>query len=171
MNDESESMRSLIVKGSTVLLAVLIITTTITGAQAAGSSPRSENEELLAIPPPQCDIRKGSYTGWRVCGLSQAAYTYTDGREEWFVIGMDLAVWHIWQRWEGDTRWSGWYSLGGRILWPGDYGVVRYFASGVNRPEIRVVGTDGRCWARRFRPEVPTWSDWFIIDSEPPCVF
>lgn len=43
----------------------------------------------------------------------QAFFQHSNGIWESFVVGIDRAVWHIWQRYVGDPTWTGWHSLGG----------------------------------------------------------
>ena len=62
-----------------------------------------------------CQILRGAYIGYRVCEYQYVDITWTDGRQQTFVVGTNSAysVYTIYQRYNGDPVWSGWQSLGG----------------------------------------------------------
>jgi hypothetical protein len=47
------------------------------------------------------------YPGRMVCGYGYSALDWGGGNVEWFVVGTDFSIWHIW------LNSGGWHSLGG----------------------------------------------------------
>lgn len=102
----------------------------------------------------QCNITRGSYQGGRMCGTGWAVVdlTWSDGRQETFIVGWDEAVWHIYQRYAGDSAWSGWSSLGGGA----NSGV---FGLSANPPGIWIYGWDNQPYCDVWTGS--QWSGWF----------
>ncbi|MFI6100173.1 hypothetical protein ACIA8G_31895 [Lentzea sp. NPDC051213] len=104
-----------------------------------------------------CDFRRGVHVGRVLCGSHIWTYVdfqWSDGRWETFVVGTDAAVHHIWQRWNGDTEWSGWQTFGGRV-----YQGVRSLGSTTNRPRIAVAGGDFNGYCLNF--DGRNWTGWY----------
>jgi hypothetical protein len=97
-------------------------------------------------------------SGWYICGTTVLYNHWRDGRWEVFVVGIDHAIWHYFQLYNGDPNWSGWFSLGG------------YATDGVlpghdplSEVTIKVVGRDGNYWCDRSTPgSTPSgWSGFY----------
>ncbi|SDW28751.1 hypothetical protein SAMN05421504_101165 [Amycolatopsis xylanica] len=69
-----------------------------------------------------------------------------------FVVGLDHAVWTIWN---GGGGWSGWHSLGGKA-----YSYVWFTNQHGSDFTINVVGGDGNRWSKR-RYAGGSWSNWY----------
>lgn len=92
------------------------------GGLAAGWMPTTAN----ALTPPS------NHVGY---------VTNCDGREEAFGRASDMALWHNWQTTPGGS-WSGWHSLGGRLISTGLVATVNPTC----RVEVIGVGGDGAMW-------------------------
>ena len=143
-------------------LHTLLATTATTEAEADGESiaelAQNAGEGKIALvssdigkegvsAAANCRIRVGNHNGLYICGTRVGVWTHPDGRLEWFVVGADRAIWHIWQRTVGDTAYSGWRTLGG----------YAQDLTGLRRPRVYVRGGDGRPWCRDW----PWRSGWF----------
>lgn len=72
--------------------------TTIAGTERADS----------VTPLSSCAITLYGYTGYRICEFTYSNINWGNGNVEWFVVGTDYAIWHIW------LNSGGWHSLGGQ---------------------------------------------------------
>jgi hypothetical protein len=134
------SKTSASVGGAAKLVAVR--TYHATDTQTAGNtSPQSVCLEKLS---------PYGYDGWRVCDFDWFANVYSDGNIEYFVVGSDFAIWHIWR------NSGGWKSLGGHAKETLPNGVYEYdAASGFG---ITTIGAnDGKWWCRDW----PWNLDWY----------
>ncbi|MGQ5262499.1 hypothetical protein ACTWLT_17300 [Micromonospora sp. ZYX-F-536] len=136
------------------LAAMLAAPTAASAASPAGAEVATTVEEANAAAG-MCNIYRGAYRGGMLCGDSYASrdFTHPDGRKETFIIGYDQAMWHIYQRYAGDTQWSGWSSMGGG------------FNSGVSlwRSSPLIVygnGLDNRAYCNSLREGLP-WTGWY----------
>jgi hypothetical protein len=136
-------------------LAVLLVTTAITVAGMLVAPYGA------AVASGRCNITRGSYTGGYDCDTVISEHSWADGRQETFIVGWDYAVWHIWQRWRGDTEWSGWASLGGEVLhYRSNYGGV--YIPSHDPLIIGVYGTDLAKYCKQFFPTYGGWGvHWF----------
>jgi hypothetical protein len=108
---------------------------TIEARTATAAVPAAAAAEPCAQP-----IVRGAYLGYMICGLPYINnHTWPDGRKETFVIGLDYAVWHIWQRSPQDSVWSGWKRMNSDTSRTERYGVKRIT---INPLKIRVLGTN-----------------------------
>jgi hypothetical protein len=86
------------VNGSTDDTLQPALVTTIAGTKRAdGSSPLSS-----------CAITLYGYTGYRICEFDYSYINWGNGNVEWFVVGTNYAIYHIW------LNSGGWHSLGGQ---------------------------------------------------------
>src|SRR5262249_49595038 len=92
-------------------------------------------------------IYRGSYIGYYWCSTHVLDYTYTDGTQETFAVGLNSAIYHIWRHPGGS--WSGWKSLGGIA----NDGVGLANLSSTDWPGIYIVGTEGATGATRMAPQ------------------
>ncbi len=103
-----------------------------------------------------CNITRGAHTGGTFCsdGWTWRDFPWPDGRKETFIVGWDYAVWHTWQRYNGDTEWSNWISLGGRA----NAGV--WLLGYRDTPAIRILGTDNNFYCR-YWGRLRGWDRWY----------
>lgn len=107
---------------------------TYPGQSAAGTV------SALATAPCTTPITVYGYTGRRVCGFDYSAYSRGGSNLEWFVVGGDYAIWHIWP---GS---GGWRSLGGvaRSAAPNGAYATR------SPVGVKTRGTDNAWWCRSW---------------------
>ncbi|HVQ93495.1 MAG TPA: hypothetical protein VMU51_20830 [Mycobacteriales bacterium] len=151
------------------LLAGLMLTAA-TAATAGAAPPRAESVASYTVhrasapttaerdaprtpaAADSCPVTRGAFTGFANCGTLILDIERASGIRETFVIGTNLQTYHIWQRFPGDSTWSGWKSLGGAAIG----GVLLWDVT----PTIYVRGTDFNLWCNRWSPA--GWSGWFI---------
>lgn len=128
--------------------------TTVTTVKADGTVTKSALPTTAADNGIACyvSVRYGAYTGNVLCGTTITEFQHSNFAWEVYAIGTDQAVWHIWQRYVGDSTWSGWRTLGGVAI----NGVWLWNFT----PTIYVVGTDYRYWCNRW--SWTGWSGWFV---------
>jgi hypothetical protein len=149
------------------ILAVIPAATVLAGQRAAEVAALQErgNAVVKELPVPtasidatgHCDFWRGVHLGRVLCGSyiwTSVDFQWSDGRWETFVVGLDGAVHHIWQRWNGDTEWSGWQSFGGLV-----YQGVISLGSTWNRPRIAVAGGDFNGYCLHF--DGVKWTGWY----------
>lgn len=106
----------------------------------AGDAEASSAETMspMATASCACPITKYGYRGCRVCGFVYSSYNWGGGNVEWFVVGTNYAIWHIWK---GS---GGWRSLGGQARKPPPNG-----AYAMSSPiGVETIGTDNAWWYR-----------------------
>jgi hypothetical protein len=89
-----------------------------------------------------------------------------DGRLEFFTVGSDDALWHIWQNAPNGT-WSSWTSLGT----PPNVQLNTGPTVGKNRDgrlEVLITGSDGALWHTTQVEPGNGWNDWACL-GEMPC--
>jgi len=86
--------------------------------------------------------------------FDSAAGRNEDGRIEVFARGTDGALWQIWQT-APNNGWSGWNSMGGRIVGPHAVG-----RNADGRLEVFARGTDGALWQIWQTAPNNGWSGW-----------
>ncbi|MFE0170803.1 hypothetical protein ACFWZ2_00680 [Streptomyces sp. NPDC059002] len=97
-------------------------------------------EGKSAAAPEKCPIEAYGHKGWTFCDTPGFAYNWGGGNIEYFVVGTNYAVYHIWK---GASDWK---SLGGKVsstrigVWDAQDVVGQVGAA--------VYGTDNRCWWR-----------------------
>jgi hypothetical protein len=147
------------------LVAVVGVLLAVPSAAAVAAEPA--NAAVAAGSPDgavrpaeaRCRITRGSHGGGRMCDKYVRDYTWADGRQETFIVGWDYAAWHIWQRWAGDTEWSGWASLGGHAQ---EYSWSGMFIASEYPLIIMMFGTDGEKYCKQFFPTYGGWGvNWF----------
>ncbi|MCE7009932.1 hypothetical protein LWC34_45075 [Kibdelosporangium philippinense] len=137
---------------------------TVMAVERPETTPTLGNEVAgVELPKPvavdasgHCDIWRGIHKGRTMCESfiwREANFQWPDGRLETFIVGIDLTVHHIWQRWAGDTEWSGWAPQGG-IAHSGVY----YFGFTSTGPLVGVVGQDPNGHCKVYNGG---WSNWF----------
>lgn len=135
----------------TMLMVGLAALVTPALSEAAAAEPTVEsfvlNEDTAdsvstqASELDQCSLEKFGYTGWGYCETFVSRVTYGDGAQEWFMIGLDWRIWHVW------AGAGGWKSLGGWAYHAIGNGV--WIRQGPPSPVIiRTIGLDGYGWCR-----------------------
>jgi hypothetical protein len=120
-----------------------------TGAAAGSASPDAQADGG-ATTLSSCATTAYGYTGYRICEFVWFVVEHRNGSEEWFVIGTNYAVWHIWP---GS---GGWKSLGGTARRATPNGT--YFVTDTGFYGVRTIGTDNWSWCR-FNI-YGAWSSW-----------
>jgi hypothetical protein len=117
---------------------------------ATGSVIRDASPDGDATTLSSCATEVYGYTGYRICEFAWFYVRHVNGSKEYFVVGTNYAVFHIWP---GS---GGWKSLGGkarRAIPNGTYPVTDTGYYGV-----RTIGTDNWSWCR-FNVR-GSWSGW-----------
>lgn len=116
------------------------------GTAAAKDTPQLRSKPIVkkfegskdkASVKAACAIDAYGHRGYRVCGFDYFRYDWGGGNYEYFVVGTNYAVWHIWK------GASGWKSLGGKARTAAPNGT--YATSPVG---VATIGTDNNCWWR-----------------------
>ncbi|MXM65881.1 hypothetical protein GR925_21115 [Streptomyces sp. HUCO-GS316] len=84
-----------------------------------------------------CAIDAYGHRGYRVCGFDYFRYNWGGGNYEYFVVGTNYRIYHIWK------GAGGWKSLGGVARSAAPNGTYATDPTGV-----ATIGTDNRCWWR-----------------------
>ena len=92
-----------------------------------------------------CAITKYGYTGYRICEFDYSNIDRGNGNIEWFVVGANYAIYHIWP---GS---GGWKSLGGRARTATPNGAYAYFYG------VQTIGTNHYWYCRDW----PWGSGWY----------
>lgn len=103
-----------------------------------------------------CAVSEYGYTGYRICGFVPSQVKYSNGDIEYFVVGTNYAVFHIWR------GASGWKSLGG-VARPTTPNGAYSFTSPVG---VATIGTDNRYWCR-YRGDGSWSGGWSLCDATP----
>ncbi|MEN3613148.1 hypothetical protein AAH979_26795 [Plantactinospora sp. ZYX-F-223] len=117
---------------------------------AAGSAARDASPDGGATTLSSCATTVYGYTGYRICEFEWFYVTHSNGSNEYFVIGTNYAVFHIWP---GS---GGWKSLGGKARKATPNGA--YFVTDTGYYGVRTIGTDNWSWCR-FNLH-GSWSSW-----------
>ncbi len=128
-----------------ILAALALLVAPATVAQA---SPPPDGA------PPVCDVSEYGYAGKMLCGYGRDSVNWGNGNIEYFVIGTNYAIFHIWK---GS---GGWHSLGGQTSRTDHFGVRAWHSS--DQTGIETIGTDGACWDR-FWPWTDGWDGCLIL--------
>ena len=117
---------------------------------------------LLALSPgtsqaSACKVTFHGQVGYKICGTSDQTWTFSNGTQRRFVIGLNNAVWNA-VYYPSTGYVSSWQSLGGYAkvgVWVDRYvGVDPYYFA------IETVGADNKHWCRAYQKN--TWTrDWF----------
>lgn len=92
-----------------------------------------------------CAITKYGYTGYRICEFDYSYIDRGNGHIEWFVVGTNYAIYHIWP---GS---GGWKSLGGRARTATPNGAYAYLYG------VQTIGTNHYWYCRDW----PWGSGWY----------
>jgi hypothetical protein len=92
-----------------------------------------------------CAITKYGYTGYRICEFDYSYIDRGNGNIEWFVVGTNYAIYHIWP---GS---GGWHSLGGRARTATPNGAYAYLYG------VETIGTNNYWYCRDW----PWSSGWY----------
>jgi hypothetical protein len=120
-------------------------------AQAAGNGPAAHS---AASPMSSCPVTRYNYTGYEVCEFYNGdSVNYGNGNIEYFVVGTNYQIYHIWK---GS---GGWHSLGGvaRKATPNGVAVLS-----TNPTVITTIGTNNYYYCNSRG--TGTWSGWFYCD-------
>jgi len=121
--------------GSTNSVQPSVSVTKIAGTERAGSASTLSS----------CAITLYGYTGYRICGFDYSYINWGNGNVEWFVVGTNYAIWHIW------LNSGGWHSLGGQADRQTPNGAYTYLYG------VATWGTDDFLWCRDW----PWSSGWY----------
>lgn len=130
--------------------------------QSNRAMPSSASGPTAAAACTLSIVRYG-YTGWIPCGTTTAYIPWPDGFE-WFVIGNDWSVYHIWP---GAV---GWQYLGGHVNMFAPLSLTTYYRMDsvgvILSPEgVQVEGNDGNTYCRDW----PYDQDWFLWPDGANC--
>ncbi|MGW8377926.1 hypothetical protein [Streptomyces sp. ODS28] len=84
-----------------------------------------------------CPIKLYGYTGRRICEFQYFRYDWGDGNLEYFVVGTNYSVWHIWKGADG------WKNLGGTARTEEPNGTYD-----TDPPGVATVSPGHNCWWR-----------------------
>jgi hypothetical protein len=143
-------------------LILLMLPATAAHASARADQPVLLHAKLMQPVPPaagktaaaaadSCPVTEYGYTGQRLCAYG---WTYLDrgnGNLEYFVIGTNYAVYHIWK------GASGWKSLGGQTSRTIVYGAVAYAYTDGSGSGVSTYGTNNLQYCRDW----PWTADWY----------
>lgn len=100
-----------------------------------------------------CTVPSPYGNGLTPCGDIYSWVTYSNGNQEWFAIGTDYHIYHIW------AGSGGWHSLGGTAADYSGNGVWSHYVSDSN-VWIDTVGTNNAYYCDHRG--IPNWSGWSI---------
>jgi hypothetical protein len=137
---------------SVAMLAGLVLmpsAATAASAPLVGVNVSSSDDSTVAA---QCYITRGAHQGGRICDWSYVDVVWNDGRKETFIIGWDYAMWHIWQRYNGDPTWSGWQTMNGGFT-------AGVSVPSMNPPTVKARGLDYNYYCKRHTSSgwTPNW--------------
>lgn len=143
--------RKAIAAAAAPLALVLTLGAGTASASSAAAKPVTTTHAATKSVSPNslCAITEYGYTGQRICGYDYTSFDWGGGNVEYFVIGGDYAIWHIWN---GS---GGWQSLGGTAGAFSSNGV--YPISNVTG--VWTYGTDGNRWCNDWGTP---WSGWHL---------
>jgi hypothetical protein len=141
--------------GMTIKAGTFQIPVTVVAERPATTSATAAN------PYDTCRVVEYGYTGYVPCDLSQnpvkfttpGAFDWGNGNIEYFVIGTDWQIWHIWK------NSGGWKPLGGHaleVIW--NYSIA--YSAGkppTGNMWVESIGTNGNVWCRDW----PWTADWW----------
>jgi hypothetical protein len=162
-------LRKVVMKGMAIL-AVITATTAILAPTAAsatpggntlGTRPAVKALTLTRAPLPRsahvtsapstasdltvCSATAYGHTGYTYCEFVPDFIDWGGGNIEYFVIGLDFAIWHIW------LGANGWQTLGGEARHFAPNGAFTYTHG------VVTIGTDNNWWCRDW----PWTYGWF----------
>jgi hypothetical protein len=134
---------------SVIVVAAATLFAPATAAHATPSGSSSAHPRVVTFPgaaaskgsvstAAACPITVYGYTGQRVCGYGYSYIDRGNGNVEWFVIGTNYAVYHIW------PSSGGWKSLGGQSSRNDTWGAIAY----LNPEGVSTVGTNELLYCR-----------------------
>lgn len=129
----------------------------VAGASAGGAvisvhQTRAVQNQSLS-PNANCTVPSPYGNGQTPCGYVYSWVTYSNGAQEWFAVGTDFHIYHIW------SASSGWRSLGGTAENTAGNGVWAHYG-GDSDVWIDTIGTDNAYWCDTRG--IPNWSGWKI---------
>ncbi len=110
-----------------------------------------ENRSLS--PDANCTVPSPYGNGETPCGYVYSWVTYSSGAQEWFAVGTDYHIYHIWQ---GS---GGWRSLGGTAENTSGNGVWAVY-DGDSDVWIYTIGTNNEYYCSTRG--IPNWSRWTV---------
>lgn len=148
------------------LIAAFAVTPSVASAESQAGAFTVETMKVTTAAPDGSDgantaacgvaVRRGAYTGYALCGTDILDVWYSNGIRETFVVGTTSRnnIYHIWQRYVGDTQWTGWRTL------PGNGTAIDGIWPWASSPLIvYVVGTTGYLYCNR---RGTSWSGWYL---------
>jgi hypothetical protein len=102
--------------------------------------------------PCSFSVTRGDFTGLALCNTEVLDFTHPSTIREAFVVGTDQRIYHIAQRYAGDTHWTGWLQMPG-----GGIAVDGVWLVNPAPLAVSVVGTD---FHRYCNTRDTNWSGW-----------
>ncbi|WP_213455507.1 hypothetical protein [Rhizomonospora bruguierae] len=134
-----------------IVKVVVIPGTNSTGAASRSAAPAAAPDGDVTILS-KCAVTEYGYTGYRICEFDWLAVYKSNGSVEYFVVGTNYAIFHIWP---GS---GGWKSLGGKASSWAPNGVYYLTVSGGDYG-VWTYGTDERPWCTINASG--RWTSWF----------
>ena len=131
------------------LLAMAAMAATLVAAPVSASAAAAADTSIC---------HDNSYGGNWFCAYGHHSFTFTNGTNQFFVIGPDFAVWTRWRN--SSNVYSAWTSLGGTIRHSyssADFKLI----SCDNIPSVLVVGTNNY-WYINSRKTSGVWNGWTL---------
>ncbi|GLY98369.1 hypothetical protein [Actinoplanes sp. NBRC 103695] len=96
------------------LVHVLALTVLAVGALPATAAMAGDQQRADAsFEPCSYPVIRGDFTGFALCSTDVLDFVNPNTIQEAFVVGTDQRIYHIAQRYAGDTAWTGWLQLPG----------------------------------------------------------
>ncbi len=170
MPTRSRLRRLLAVGACVTATALSALTATASAASAAASTPHANAFAVEALggravavhqasalknqslsPNANCTVPSPYGNGETPCGDVYSWVTYSNGSQEWFAVGTDYHIYHIW------AGSGGWQSLGGTAANYAGNGVWAHYG-GDSDVWIYTTGTDNAYWCNMRG--IPHWTGW-----------
>jgi hypothetical protein len=146
-------MTSKIVRSFAMALLALVATATTLAAAPVSASAAAAADTSIC--------HDNSYGGDWFCAYGHHSFTFTNGTNQFFVIGPDFAVWTRWRN--SSNEYSAWTSLGGTIR--SSYSSADFKVVGCGgQPSVLVVGTNNH-WYINSRKTTGSWNGWVLGSS------
>ena len=141
--------KAVAVVAAPIALALTVGAGTASAAGTGGPTAIAHPGVKGASPNAVCSISEYGYTGLTYCGFGATEFDWSGGTE-YFVVGTDYQVWHIWQ---GS---GGWQPLGGKTTGSTPNNGVHPISNVLG---VWMYGTDNRQWCDDWGTP---WSGWHL---------
>ncbi|NUR29257.1 MAG: C40 family peptidase [Catenulispora sp.] len=115
------------------------------------------NSDPAANKP--CAVNAWGHIGYRICGTGYKLQKWSNGHQEYFVIGLNKEIWHI-------ADWMpAWQSMGGvaKSWTTAGYDGYESKANPKGRPTVVTVGTDNHEYCRTYTGK--SWNGWHKCET------